>query len=214
MKLNKEDLLLYAVTDRKWLHGKSLKSQVEESLKGGVTCVQLREKHMKEEDFYLEALEIKEVCKKYSCPFIINDNVGVAIKCGADGVHVGQDDMVASCVREIIGQDKILGVSVQTVEQAIKAEKMGADYIGVGAVFSTDSKDDAKYVDKETLKAICKNINIPVIAIGGISKDNVLELAGTGIVGIAVISAIYGEKNICQATEHLKKATENMLEVK
>ena len=212
MRIDKKDLLLYAVTDRKWLDGESLDEQVEKSLKGGVTCVQLREKHLKEEEFYKEAVRIKELCRRYSCPFIINDNVGVAVKVGADGIHVGQEDMDAGCVREIIGEDKILGVSAQTVEQAIKAEKMGADYLGVGAVFATNSKDDAVAVDKKTLKAICEAVSIPVIAIGGISKDNIMELKGSGIVGIAVISAIYGQKNIEEATKELKKLTEKMVE--
>lgn len=210
MKLDKE-LLLYAVTDRKWVGEKSLETQVEEALQGGVTFVQLREKHLGEEEFYREALTLKKLCKKYNCPFVINDNVDIAIKSDADGVHVGQDDMAANDVRKFIGEDKILGVSAQTVEQAVKAQEMGADYLGVGAVFPTSSKDDAVEVDYKTLKAICEAVSIPVIAIGGITDENVVGLSQSGIVGIAVISAIFGQKDIKGATSNLKKRVEKML---
>ena len=210
MKLDKE-LLLYAVTDRKWVGEKSLETQVEEALQGGVTFVQLREKHLGEEEFYKEALRLKKLCKKYNCPFVINDNVDIAIKSDADGVHVGQDDMAANDVRKLIGEDKILGVSAQSVEQAVRAQEMGADYLGVGAVFPTSSKDDAVEVDYKTLKAICEAVSIPVIAIGGITDENVVGLSGSGIVGIAVISAIFGQKDIKGATSNLKKRVEKML---
>jgi thiamine-phosphate pyrophosphorylase len=210
MRLDKK-LLLYAVTDRKWLEDRTLAADVEEALKGGVTFVQLREKNLGEEEFYREALEIKELCKKYNCLFVVNDNVDIAIKADADGVHVGQDDMAANDVRTLIGENKILGVSAQTVEQAVKAEKMGADYLGVGAVFPTDSKDDAVEVDYATLKEICESVNIPVIAIGGITRENVCELSDSKIVGIAVISAIFGKKNIRRETQMLKKTVEEIL---
>ena len=185
----------------------TLYEQVEKSLKGGVTFVQLREKKLDEESFLQEAIEIKELCKKYNVPFVINDNVDIAIKMDADGVHVGQSDMEAGDVRKKLGPDKIIGVSAQTVEQAILAEKHGADYLGVGAVFPTGSKDDAEDVPFETLKAICEAVSIPVIAIGGITKDNVKELAGSGICGIAVISAIFASKDIEAATKELKVNT-------
>lgn len=202
-----DELLLYAVTDRAWLVNETLYEQVEKSLKGGVTFVQLREKKLDEESFLQEAIEIKELCKKYNVPFVINDNVDIAIKMDADGVHVGQSDMEAGDVRKKLGPDKIIGVSAQTVEQAILAEKHGADYLGVGAVFPTGSKDDAEDVPFETLKAICEAVTIPVIAIGGITKDNVKELAGSGICGIAVISAIFASKDIEAATKELKVNT-------
>ena len=202
-----DELLLYAVTDRAWLVNETLYEQVEKSVKGRVTFVQLREKKLDEESFLQEAIEIKELCKKYNVPFVINDNVDIAIKMDADGVHVGQSDMEAGDVRKKLGPDKIIGVSAQTVEQAILAEKHGADYLGVGAVFPTGSKDDAEDVPFETLKAICEAVSIPVIAIGGITKDNVKELAGSGICGIAVISAIFASKDIEAATKELKVNT-------
>lgn len=215
MKLSnttKEELLLYGVTDRTWLNGETLYSQVEKALKGGATFMQLREKKLDEESFLKEAIEIKELCRKYNVPFVINDNVDIALEMDADGVHVGQSDMEALDVRAKLGPDKIIGVSAQTVEQAILAEKHGADYLGVGAVFPTSSKDDAEEVTFETLKAICQAVKIPVIAIGGISKDNVLELAGSDICGIAVISAIFAAKDIEEATKELKEKTIKMLE--
>ena len=207
-KLNKSDLLLYAVTDRHWTGNETLYQQVEKALKGGATFVQLREKNLDEESFLNEALEIQKLCKEYNVPFVINDNVDIALKINADGVHVGQSDMEALDVRAKLGNDKIIGVSAQTVEQALLAEKHGADYLGVGAVFPTGSKDDADDVSHETLKAICDAVSIPVVAIGGISKDNVIELKGTGICGIAVISAIFGADDIENATKHLKTITE------
>ena len=174
--------------------------------------MQLREKKLDEESFLKEAIEIKELCRRYNVPFVINDNVDIALEMDADGVHVGQSDMEALDVRAKLGPDKIIGVSAQTVEQAILAEKHGADYLGVGAVFPTGSKDDAEEVTFETLKAICQAVKIPVIAIGGISKGNVLELAGSGICGIAVISAIFAAKDIEEATKELKEKTIKMLE--
>ena len=214
MKCDKENLLLYAVTDRHWLEGRTLHEVVKESLEGGVTFVQLREKKLDEEHFLKEAKDLKELCREYHVPFVINDNVEIAIEMDADGVHVGQSDMEAGDVRAKLGPDKIIGVSAQTVEQAVLAEKHGADYLGVGAVFPTSSKDDATEVPFETLKAICEAVSIPVIAIGGITKENVKELADSGICGIAVISAIYGQKEIRKASEELKAATEEILKKK
>lgn len=208
---NTDELLLYAVTDRHWLGEKTLYEQVEEAIKGGATFMQLREKNLDDEHFLAEAIEIQKLCKKYGVPFVINDNVDIAKKIDADGVHVGQSDMEALNVRELLGPDKIIGVSTQTVEQALKAEAHGADYLGVGAVFHTGSKADAEEVSHETLKAICDAVSIPVIAIGGITHDNVKELKGSGICGIAVISAIFGQPDIKNATKELKKATIDML---
>lgn len=209
---SKKELMLYAVTDRHWLGEETLYDQVKKALDGGATFVQLREKKLDREDFLAEALEIQKLCKKYGVPFVINDEVSIAKDIDADGVHVGQSDMEAMDVRKVLGPDKILGVSAQTVEQAITAEKHGADYLGVGAVFATGSKDDADDVSHETLKAICEAVSIPVIAIGGITKDNVSELAGSGICGVAVISAIFGQNDIKKATEDLKASVEKMLE--
>lgn len=204
-------LELYAVTDRHWLGNQTLFDQVQEALDGGATCIQLREKQLDDKTFLQEAIEIQKLCKQYQVPFIVNDNVEIAKDMHADGIHVGQSDMEALDVRKELGKDVILGVSAQTVEQARKAEAHGADYLGVGAVFPTGSKDDADDVSHETLKAICEAVSIPVIAIGGITQDNVKELAGSGIVGIAVISAIFAQKDITQATKDLKQATEQML---
>lgn len=206
-----EEFLLYAVTDRHWLNGATLISQVEAALKGGATFIQLREKNLDDKAFYQEALEIQKLCKEYKVPFVINDNVELAKKIGADGVHVGQSDMEALDVRKVLGDDKIIGVSAQTVEQAELAEKHGADYLGVGAVFPTGSKNDATEVSFEMLQEICEHVHIPVIAIGGITRDNVVELSQSGICGIAVISAIFGQTDIEAATADLKKQTKKML---
>ena len=206
-----KDLTLYAITDRHWLNGQTLKSQVEKALKGGATMIQIREKDLNEKDFLLEAEELLALGRSYNVPFIVNDNVELAVKIGADGVHVGQSDMNARDVRALIGNDKILGVSTQTVEQALFAQECGADYLGVGAVFPTGSKDDAEVLDRKTLMDICKAVSIPVVAIGGITKDNVRELKGTGIAGISVISAIFAQKDIQNATAELLKRTEEIL---
>ena len=206
-----KSLLLYAVTDRHWLGDRTLYDVVRESLDGGVTFLQLREKDLDNESFYTEAVRLQEMAREYNVPFVVNDNVDIAVRMDADGVHVGQSDMEAGDVRSLIGPDKILGVSAQTVEQALLAEKRGADYLGVGAVFPTGSKDDADDVSFGTLKAICEAVSIPVVAIGGITRENTPELAGSGICGIAVISAIYGQPDIYEATAALKKTTEEMV---
>ena len=178
MRFDKKDLLLYAVTDRHWLNGRTLYEVVKESLEGGATFIQLREKNLDDETFFEEAKELQELCREYNVPFIVNDNVDIALKMNADGIHVGQSDMEAGNVRALLGPDKIIGVSAATVDEAVLAEKRGADYLGVGAVFPTGSKDDARDVDYKTLKAICNAVSIPVVAIGGITKDNIKELAG------------------------------------
>lgn len=212
MKFANEDLLLYAVTDRHWLKDETLENQVEKALQGGATFLQLREKSLDDDIFMAEAKEIQKLCKKYQVPFVINDNVDIALAIDADGVHVGQSDMEALDVRKRLGPDKIIGVSAQNVQQALLAQKHGADYLGVGAVFPTGSKDDAEDVSFETLKAICQAVDIPVIAIGGITKENVSELKGSGICGIAVISAIFAQKDIKAATKELKKRTMDMVQ--
>lgn len=211
MKCEKKDLVLYAVTDRSWLGEDTLYSQVEQALKGGATFIQLREKELDRDAFLREAVEIKALCRAYGVPFVINDNVEIALAMDADGVHVGQSDMEALDVRAKLGPDKIIGVSAQTVEQALLAEQHGADYLGVGAVFPTGSKADAQEVSHDTLRAICEAVQIPVIAIGGIGKHNAAELTGTGICGIAVISAIFAQRDIAGAASELKQEVEAML---
>lgn len=212
MKCDKKDLLLYGVTDRSWLGERTLYSAVEQSILGGVTMVQLREKDLAQEEFQKEARQIQELCKKHQVPFLINDNVELAVEIEADGVHVGQHDMEAGQVRQKIGPDKILGVSAQTVEQALKAQAAGADYLGVGAVFPTGTKDDADAVSLDTLKAICQAVDIPVVAIGGIKESNILALKGSGICGVAVVSAIYAKEDPQAAAAGLRKLTEEAIQ--
>lgn len=204
MNIHKEDLLLYAVTDRHWLaEGEPLSHAVREALEGGATLVQIREKALEEAAFEAEALELQALCREYGVPFIVNDDVELAVRISAEGVHVGQEDMEAGRVRELIGPDRILGVSAQTVEDALRAEAAGADYLGVGAVFPTGSKDDAVDVPQDVLRDICEAVSIPVVAIGGITFGNMDRLADSGIAGISVISAIFGQKNIREATRSL-----------
>lgn len=204
MNCDKSDLLLYAVTDRHWLNGRSLSHDVEEVLKGGSTMVQLREKDLSYDEFLAEAVEIKTLCQRFNVPFIINDSVELALACGADGIHVGQSDMAAHDVRAMLGKDRILGVSAQTVEQAVAAEKAGADYLGVGAVFTTSTKKDADFVEYDTLKQICGSVSIPVVAIGGIYAHNILKLHGSGICGVALVSSLFAEEDIKSATENMR----------
>mgnify|MGYP002802102405 FL=1 len=211
MSCDKKDLLLYAVTDRSWLNGQTLYEQVEQALKGGVSFLQLREKELEEQAFLEEAKVIQELCKKYQVPFLINDNVELAASIGADGVHVGQSDMAAGAAREKLGPDRIIGVSARTVEEALEAQRQGADYLGVGAVFPTGSKADAVEVDHQVLKEICSAVEIPVIAIGGIGRDNVAQLKGSGICGIADISAIFAHNDIEAASRDLRGLTEEMV---
>lgn len=185
--------------------------QVEEAIAGGVTCIQLREKKLDRETFLAEAAEMKTLCAHYEIPFIVNDEVEIAVECGADGIHVGQSDMDAENVRAMIGGDMIIGVSVQTVEQALAAEKAGADYLGVGAVFSTTTKPDAVEVDNETLKEICETVSIPVVAIGGINKKNILNLSGSGVDGVALVSAIFSAEDIKKECGELRALSEKMV---
>ncbi len=208
MRLDKKHMLLYAVTDRAWVGTKSLYEQVKEALENGVTCVQLREKELNESDFLKEAKQISALCKEYKVPFIVNDNVNIAIACKADGIHIGQEDMELTNVRKLVGEDMIIGVSAHTVEEAIKAQEGGADYIGIGAVFATSTKTDVDVLSFETLRSICEAVDIPTVAIGGIKKDNICKLKGSGIDGVAVVSAIFAAKDIATATKEL------LLEVK
>lgn len=211
MKLDKKDLLLYAITDRSWLKEKTLACQVEEALKGGVTFLQLREKNLDRDSFKKEALQIQKLCQKYHVPFIINDDVELAKEIHADGVHIGQNDCELIKAREVLGKDKIIGVSAHNLEEARKAYENGADYLGVGAIFATDTKKDASHVSFAVLKDICTNVDIPVVAIGGISDNNMIQLTGSGIAGIAVISAIFAKENIEQATKRLKETVSRLV---
>lgn len=212
MKLNPSDLLLYAVTDRTWLGNSTLLEQVEESILGGVTCVQLREKDLDHQSFLSQAKEMKSLCSKYKIPFIINDSVEIAIESGADGVHIGQSDQNAHEVRKKIGSSMIMGVSVQTVEQAKLAEENGANYLGVGAVFSTSTKLDADTVSLETLKDITSSVGIPVVAIGGISLENIHQLQYCGLSGVAVVSGIFASFSIKVASQSFVIATKEVVQ--
>lgn len=211
MKCDKKTMLLYAVTDRAWVGKQSLYEQVESALKGGATCVQLREKELDEEAFLKEAIEISALCKQYGVPFFINDNVEIAVKCHADGIHVGQEDMEAIQVRQRVGKDMIIGVSVHSVEEALEAVRNGADCLGVGAMFSTSTKTDVNILPKETLRAICDAVDIPVVAIGGIGKTNISRLAGTGVDGVALVSAIFGAEDIESECRLLRRLSEEMV---
>lgn len=211
MKFDKHSLLLYAVTDRMWLDGRTLSGDVESALRGGATFIQLREKDLPYDAFCREALEIGAICRAAGVPFVINDNVDVALASGADGVHVGQHDMAARDVRRLVGPDKILGVSAQTVEQALLAESQGADYLGVGSVFPTSTKLDADAVSYDTLREICSAVRIPVVAIGGISQANIGKLAGSGIDGVAVVSAIFAQPDIEKAARMLRAKAEQVV---
>ena len=211
MRCDKKHMLLYAVTDRAWIGTQTLYQQVEAALKGGATCVQLREKELDEAAFLQEAKELCALCRRYGVPFIVNDNVDVAQACGADGVHVGQEDMKAGEVRRRVGEDMILGVSVHTVEEARRAVRDGADYLGLGAVFPTSTKTDADQMSNETLRDICGAVEIPVVAIGGLNRDNILRLSGSGVGGVALVSAIFGAEDIEAACRELCALSEQMV---
>lgn len=214
MKCDEKYMQLYAVTDRAWTGRQSLYRQVEAALKGGVTCVQLREKELDYACFLKEAVEIAALCRSYNVPLFINDNVDIAIKCGADGVHVGQEDMAAGQVRRLVGNSMMIGVSVHSVKEAIDAVANGADCLGVGAVFPTSTKADADAVSLQTLKDICDAVDIPVVAIGGINKGNISQLAGTGVDGVALVSAIFAAEDIEKECRTLLRLSENMIKAK
>lgn len=210
MKVKAEAMTLYAVTDTAWTGDQTLIQQVKEALEGGISFLQLREKRLSEEDFLKEAVEIKKLADQYKVPFVINDNIEIARKVDADGVHVGQDDMPVEEVRKLLGENKIIGVSAHNVEEAMKAEKNGADYLGVGAVCATSTKSEATVVTMEEMSKICQSVSIPVVAIGGINKDTIMKLEGTGVDGVAVVSGIFGAKNIKEATKELLEITKEM----
>ena len=210
MNFDRDSLLLYAVTDRAWLKGQTLAQQVEQALLGGATMVQLREKQLDLPHFRREALEIQALCRRYGVPFLINDNVDLALDIGADGVHVGQEDMEAGLVRQKLGPGKILGVSAHSPEEALRAQAAGADYLGAGAVFHTGTKRNVSTLSYDTLRDICAAVKIPVVAIGGISEGNILQLKGTGIAGAAVVSALFGQPDIQAAAQHMRKLAEEV----
>ncbi len=205
MKFQKEQLLLYAVTDRAWTGEQTLYEQIEAALQGGVTIVQLREKDMPEEEFVREAIQIRELCHRYQVPLIINDNVEVALRSGADGVHVGMEDVPVAQIRQRVGKDFIIGATAKTIAQAQAAEAAGADYLGVGAVFPSPTKKTAIRITRDQLQEICGSVAIPAVAIGGITLDNVLQIRGGGMCGIAVVSALFGAKDIRQAASELRR---------
>lgn len=214
MRFDREQLLIYAVTDRAWTGKMSLYDQVEAALKGGATMVQMREKGLTDEnvqDYLEEARRLRRLTERYNVPFLIDDHVKLALLCGADGVHVGQSDMEAGRAREILGPDKILGVTAKTVEQALKAQDQGADYLGSGAVFGTSTKSDALPMTKERLGEICRSVSIPVVAIGGICLENIEKLQGSQVAGAAIVSGIFGARDIEATTRQLRQKMEKCL---
>ena len=211
MRCDKRHMLLYAVTDRAWTGKQTLYEQVEAALKGGVTCVQLREKELDETAFLQEAKELCALCRRYGVPFLVNDNVEIAIACGADGIHVGQEDLAAGEVRRRVGENMILGVSVHTVEEACQAVRDGADYLGLGAVFPTNTKTDVEQMSNETLRAICDAVDVPIVAIGGINRGNILRLAGSGVDGVALVSAIFSAEDIEGTCRELRGMSKEMV---
>ena len=211
MKFNEQQLRLYADTDSSRLPGVSLAQQVEGVLKGGATMVQLREKHLSREQFRAEALEIKAICQRYGVPFLINDDVDLALEVDADGVHVGQEDMEAGRARQRLGPDKIIGVSAHNVAEALRAQAAGADYLGAGAVFPTGTKGNVTALAYETLRDICRSVDIPVVAIGGIGPDNLPTLAGSGIRGVAVVSALFAQPDPEGAARRLRDLAEALV---
>lgn len=205
----RDALRLYAVTDRSWLGGRDFKEVLQEALSaGGITCVQLREKHAAPEEKETFAREAQALCAQAGIPFLIDDDVELALRIGADGVHIGQDDIPCAEARRALGDQAIIGVTAKTLEQARKAEAEGADYLGVGAVFPTSTKQDTWTIDHEVLRQICAAVSIPVVAIGGITADNARELAGTGIAGIVVVSAIFAQDDLAGAVTRLSKVAE------
>ena len=212
MNFDKHSLRLYAVTDRAWVGRQTLCQQVEAALQGGVTCVQLREKHLDRDAFLAEAKQICALCRRYGVPFIVNDDLDVALACGADGIHVGQDDMPAAEVRRRAGRRLIVGVSAHTPEEARLAEAAGADYLGAGAVFGSATKTDASLLTPAGLQAVCAAVHIPVVAIGGVNAGNILQLQGSGAAGAAVVSDIFGAPDISAACRELRALADTMVQ--
>lgn len=211
MNCDKNTMRLYAVTDRAWVGRLSLYEQVEAALQHGVTCVQLREKDLDPDTCFSEAVALRELCHRYSVPFLINDNVDLALRCGADGVHVGQDDMDPRQARALLGPDKIVGVTAHNLPEALAAVEAGADYLGLGCVFTTSTKQNVVHLPYDTLRDICHTVPIPTVAIGGVSRDNLMQLAGSGVDGVAVVSAIFAQEDPGQAAEELSGLVQQML---
>ncbi len=205
-------LRLYAVTDRSWVGIQTLLEQIESSLLGGTTLVQLREKDLSDCEFIQEAISVKRLCERFGVPLLINDNVNVALRSGADGVHLGQDDLPLQEARKMLGPNKIIGISTHTVEEAMEAEQGGADYVGVGSVFATQTKLDANVLSIDYIREICQAVTIPVVAIGGIKEENMDVLHNTGVAGIAVVSAIFGQPDIEMATLRLKEYVDRLFD--
>lgn len=210
MKVSPQQLRLYAVTDRAWLAGRTLYSQVEAAIDGGATFVQLREKALDSAALLDEARQLVGLCRARGVPFVIDDNVQVALACGADGVHVGQSDMAAANARALLGPDKILGVSAHNAAEALAAQTAGADYLGCGAAFVTGTKADARPITRETLRQVTGAVDIPVVAIGGIEKGNLLQLSGCGLAGVAVVSALFAQSDVRAAAKELRALTERL----
>jgi thiamine-phosphate pyrophosphorylase len=216
MKFTRDEIrkamLLYAVTDQMWLkEGETLGDVVESVLRNGATFLQIREKDLEQDAFEAEAERLKTLCAQHGVPFVVNDSVEIALQCDADGVHVGQSDIKGRDIRSMIGPDKILGISAGTVEEAVSAENAGADYIGVGAIFTTSTKKNARSMTMEQLKEIVSSVSIPVVAIGGISAENILQLCGSGVDGVAVVSAIFAAEDPGRATADLLKLAEEVV---
>lgn len=211
MKCDNHMMRLYAVTDRAWVGRLSLYEQVEAALQHGVTCVQLREKDLDEDSFFQEAVALRELCHRYGVPLLINDNVALALRCGADGVHVGQDDMDPRQARALLGPNKIVGVTAHTLPEALAAVEAGADYLGLRCVFTTATKDNVVHLPYDTLREICHTVPIPTVAIGGVNRDNLMQLKGSGVDGVAVVSAIFAQDDPGQATQELSYLVQEML---
>ncbi len=210
MKVTPETLRLYAVTDRAWLHGRTLESQVEQAILGGATIVQLREKHLTGQALLAQAQALCALCRRYGVPFLVNDDVALALAVGADGVHVGQEDMAAEQARALLGPGKIIGVSAHSVAQAVAAQRAGADYLGCGAAFVTGTKTDARPIPRETLQAVTAAVRIPVVAIGGITRGNLPPLQGSGLAGAAVVSALFAQEDVRNAARELRRLAERL----
>ena len=214
MHITSEQLRLYAVTDRAWAADEdALMAQIEAAIDGGATIVQLREKHLDDAAFLAEAERFVALCREKGVISIINDNVEIAAKVNADGVHVGQEDLEAGKVRALLGPDKIIGVSAHTVEEALRAKAAGADYLGTGAAFVTGTKTDATPISRDTIRAITAAVDIPVVAIGGITRDNILELKNCGLDGVAVVSALFAQKDVKAAAEELLRLSNEIAAV-
>lgn len=212
MKFDKSFLKLYAITGREWMNGRDLADEVKKAVQSGVTCLQIREKDVDDECYLKRAVELKKICNEYSIPLIVNDNVKIALESGSDGVHIGQTDLAGyQNVRSCIGPDKILGISANSVDLAVKAEEYGADYIGVGSIKTSPTKEESKVLTLDCIKEICESVSIPVVAIGGIDEYNIPLLKNSGVSGVAVISSIFSKKDVAKATKNLRALVDEYL---